>query len=303
MNIYKLFQLIRLPNLLILGLMQVLLRVALAVPVMQSEEIPTLLSTEEILLVIISCMLIAAGGYIINDISDEAIDTVNRPETVIVGKHLTSGQAYSLYFIFTVAGLLIGFYLSYFEKVRYVGTINAVAAGLLYFYSTSYKCIPLLGNLIVALLTALSVYIIAFPEPLLLSHPGLFSMFTGFASFAFLYTLVRELIKDLEDQKGDHAADCRTLVQATSEKTVKRLAAIILFITICLLAGIQVVTRQWETIVPFIYLLLFVQIPSIYLLQKILRSHTKADFRFCSKLSKLIMMAGILSLLIFYFSI
>ena len=303
MSIYKLFQLIRLPNLLILGLLQLLLRFALASPVMMLEGRPLLLSTEEFLLLVISCMLIAAGGYIINDIEDESIDRINRPDSVVIGKYISSGQAYWLYFAFTLGGILIGFYLSYFARIQYIGTINAVTAGLLYFYATSYKCIPLLGNLIIALLTAMAVFIVAFPEPLILNNTDLFSFFTGFAMFAFLYTLIREMIKDLEDHEGDQASGCRTVVGAFGEKAVRRIAAMLLTATIAFLLFIQFATRQWEAPLPFFYLLITVVLPSLYLLVKILKSDTKSDYRNCSNLSKIIMLAGILSILIFYFSI
>lgn len=303
MSVDKLFQLIRLPNLLMLAILQILLRYGLAAPVMQLEGRPMLLSTEEFIMLVFSCLCIAAGGYIVNDIEDVKIDTVNRPDTVLIGKSFSVSQAYTLYFIFSITGILIGFYLSYIARVQYVGTINAVTAGLLYFYATSYKCIPLLGNLIVSLLSALAVFIIAFPEPLILNHTGLFTFFTGFGVFSFLYTMARELVKDLEDQQGDHAAGCSTMVQFAGEKTTRILAAVVVAVSVILLITIQVITRQWEALLPFLYLLTLVILPSVWLTVKILRSRTKEQYHSCSNMTKVIMLAGIFSILIFYFSI
>lgn len=303
MNTDKILQLIRFPNLLMLVIMQLLLRYALAVPVMMMEGVPMLLSNEEVILLILSCALIAAGGYVINDIQDIEIDRVNRPDRLIISKYITVNQAYNLYYSLTGVGVLIGLYLSYYARIQYVGTIIAVTAGMLYFYSTTYKCIPLLGNLIISLIMAATVFIMAFPEPLLLTHQGLFSMFTGFAVFAFLYTLIRELIKDLEDRMGDGQADCKTLVHVAGERAVKMLAAFVLFSTIVLLVLIQITTKQWESRGPFIYLTLLVTLPSIYLLIKIMRSKNSKDYHTCSTISKLIMLSGTFSLMVFFLSL
>lgn len=302
MNLYILFRLIRLPNLFILAGMQLLLRYALAKPVMQLEGRPLLLSTEEFLLLVFSCICIAAGGYIVNDIEDREIDKINKPDGQLIGKVISEKQAYSMYFLFTIAGILIGFYLTYIQKIQYVGSINAVTAGLLYFYASSYKCIPLLGNLIIALLTSLAVFIIAFPEPLILNHPSLFAMFTGYALFAFLLTVIRELIKDLEDERGDAAADCRTLVIASGSLMVKRITMVLILFTVLLLVAIQYISRQWESMVPFLYLILLVELPLLYLAVKLGRSKNAADYHYCSSIAKLVMLSGVCSMIVFYFS-
>lgn len=302
MNYNTIFQLIRLPNLIMLAFMQLLLRFALAQPLMMAEGRPMLLNTQEFILLVLSCVLIAAGGYIINDIEDVNIDRINKPEKVIVGKAISSNQAFGLYLTFTLIGVLIAFYLSYFARIQYVGTLNAVTAGMLYFYATSYKCIPLLGNLIVALLTSLSVLVVAFPEPLVLMNASLFSVFTGFAAFAFLLTLARELIKDLEDLNGDAAASCRTLVVATSPNSVRILASVLLIISLLLLVGIQLLSQQWEEMVSFIYLVLFVELPLLILAIRLLKSRNNVHYHQNSKLLKLIMFNGVCSLIVFYFS-
>jgi 4-hydroxybenzoate polyprenyltransferase len=302
MNLNVIFQLIRLPNLIILAGMQMLLRYALAQPVMMLEGRPLLLNTEEFLLLVFSCVCVAAGGYIINDIEDRQIDALNKPAALLVGKSISEKQALGLYFIFTIAGILTGFYLSYFRHIQYIGTINAVTAGLLYFYATSYKCIPLLGNIIIALLTALAVFIIAFPEPLILNNPSLFGLITGYAFFAFLLTLIRELIKDLEDEKGDAAAGCRTLVIASGSRIVKSISIALIFLTVVMLIAVQIISRQWEALVPFLYLILFVELPLIYLAMRLHRSHNSQEYHRSSSITKLIMLGGICSMIVFYFS-
>lgn len=137
----------------------------MAGPILDAQNLGLLLTDGEFALLSISCVLIAAGGYVINDIEDVPIDRLNKPEKLIVSHSISRDQAYNLYLILTALGIIGGFYLTF--VIQYIGYLNAISAGLLYFYSTSYKCIPLVGNLIVSLLSALAVFIVIIAEPFL----------------------------------------------------------------------------------------------------------------------------------------
>ena len=285
-----------------LGLMQFFFRYFIAIPILALEEKHAGLSTIQFGLIVLSCILIAAGGYVINDIEDVGIDRINKPEKTYVGTNIKINTAYSLYLALTLTGISIGFYLSFCNGIRYVGVINLVVAGLLYFYSTSYKCIPVLGNVIVAIITALSVAIVVLPEPVMMNDGPVLVFCTGYAFFAFLMTFIRESLKDMEDLEGDHAHGCKTLPVVAGTKTVKVTAFLLTALSILIIAKIQWSTKQWDTIVPFTFITALIQLPLIWLSIQIIKAHDKKGFHACGNLSKLIMFTGIISMFAFYFS-
>jgi 4-hydroxybenzoate polyprenyltransferase len=115
-------------------------------------------------------------------------------------------------------------------------------------------------------------------------------------------TLIRELIKDLEDKKGDSECGCKTLPVVVGNFAVKIITFLLNVVVIGLLLSIQVATKQWESIIPFLYVSLFIVLPLIYLCVLIIKSNVKDQFKKASVLTKFIMFTGILSMLVFYFS-
>ena len=170
-----------------------------------------------------SAMLIGGGGNSINDIFDHEIDRINRP-----GRPLPSGQvslrtAWWTWGAASAAGLLISIWLS--------ATHVALAGGtflLLYLYSARLKRLPLAGNVLVALVVALAlVYGGAAVGPV--GPPALVG-----AAFAFLTTLAREIIKDVQDAQGDAEKGLRTLPIAYGVVAAVRGAAGVIVLTIAL---------------------------------------------------------------------
>lgn len=285
-----------------IAMMQIFLRSYLLTRILFVEGKRPGMSTLEFSLLVLACILIAAGGYVINDIEDVNIDRINKPDKLIISKSVSSELAYNIYLGLTFTGIIIGFYLSYCRNIHYIGIINLVTSGLLYFYSTSYKCVPVLGNLIVAILTALSVAIVILPEPVMMNDVVVLLFGAAYTFFAFIMTFIRELIKDLEDEAGDAAYDCKTLPVIAGNKITKIITFIFTIFAILVLAKIQLSTRQWETIIPFIFLTGFVQLPLVWLSIQILKADDKKDFKNAGNLSKMIMFTGILSMIVFYFS-
>lgn len=280
--------------------MQYLIRYALAVPVAGDENGMLSLDNLQFALIVCSCLFIAAGGYIINDIEDVRIDQINKPERRIVEKHISENNAYTLYYLVSGAGLAIGFYLQYLDNIPYIGFINAISAGLLYFYATTYKCMAVIGNLIVSFLSALAVMIIPFTDTVIKNNGSALAFISGYAVFSFLLTLVRELIKDMEDKEGDGRTGCNTLAVVAGNKTVKGIAITVTMIIFLLLIWIQWISKQWETIIPFIYVLVFIGIPLLLLAVRIRNAESRSEFAKASRLTKFIMCTGILSILVFY---
>lgn len=285
-----------------IALLQYLLRHALIGPILLFEDKGLLLTEFEFFILVISCVLIAGGGYVINDIEDLEIDAINKPDKKLIENQISKDQATNLYTALTFLGVLGGFFLSYVKGYTYIGIIHLITAGMLYFYSTSYKCIPLLGNLIISFLSALVVIIVIVPEPFAKDNSAVMLMIALYAFFSFVTTFIREIIKDIEDLEGDKQYGCSTLASSLGIKKSKWFCIILTFLVVSLLLYAQIFSRQWESLIPFLYICIFIDIPFLVLLRKLYKSENKSDFKKASFWIKLIMFTGIISLLIFNFS-
>ena len=170
-----------------------------------------------------SAMLIGGGGNSINDVFDREIDRINRPGRPLPSGQVSARTAWWTWGAASAVGLLVSIWLS--------ATHAALAGGcflLLYLYSAQLKRIPLAGNVLVALVVALAlVYGGAAVGPV---GPA---ALVGVA-FAFLTTLVREIIKDVQDARGDAKKGLRTLPIVYGAGVTARGAAGVLALTIAL---------------------------------------------------------------------
>ena len=168
----------------------------------------------------LSSILIAAAGYIINDYFDLNIDRVNKPDKLVVEKIIKRRWTIIWHWILSGLGVLPGFYVSWKVGNPVVGLANLGCVILLWFYSTIFKRKLLIGNIIISLLTAwviLVLYICEFSfadfrDPVyhaLLSRLFKFAILYG--GFAFIISLIREVVKDIEDLEGDMRYGCRTM--------------------------------------------------------------------------------------------
>jgi 4-hydroxybenzoate polyprenyltransferase len=280
-TIREIVQLIRLPNLLIIVLTQYFTAIFL---VGTDESYKIYLLDPNLFLLSTSTILIAAAGYIINDYYDIKIDYINRPDKVVVGKLIKRRIALTTHMVFTYFGILIGVLLNLF-----VGIVNLTAGFVLWFYSNHLKRIPLIGNLSIALLTAagLMVVNILYPKNLMLVFI--------YAVFAFFINLIREIIKDLEDWKGDQAFGCKTLPVIWGIRKTKRLLLLIVSIFIFLIVSLTLKLDNYFLKIYFVFL----AIPAIVFVQRLIRADSKKDFYLLSGFSKLIMLSGIISMIFF----
>ena len=190
------FQFSHIANLLIIVLTQILVQACLLFPEMHLFEA----LHGRFWLLTLSTVLIAAAGYIINDYYDIKIDAINKPDRIIIGKDLTRRKAMLGHLFLSGAGVILGGLLS----IK-VGLVNFGAVMLLWGYSADLKKRPFSGNLTIAFLGATMVLVVSVLAEI--DNLGVWA----YAAFAFVSTLAREIIKDLEDMKGDAAHDCRTL--------------------------------------------------------------------------------------------
>lgn len=211
-------------------------------------------------MLVISTMLIAAGGNIINDYFDTRIDRINKPNAVIVGRTVKRRVAMSAHLLLSGIGLVLGVFVAWRCGLLQWAWIPMFSIGALWTYSTTLKRSLILGNLVVATLTALvpltvGIYEIpmladTFAEPHVIGAKGgqfmmeptffkeLWYWVLGYAAFAFLSTLVRELQKDMADVKGDEAGGCRTVPIVWGMRWAKALA---LFHTGIIIAGLLII--------------------------------------------------------------
>ncbi|MEO5976720.1 MAG: geranylgeranylglycerol-phosphate geranylgeranyltransferase [Chryseolinea sp.] len=235
----------------------------------------------KLLLLSISTMLIAAAGYIINDYYDVKIDYINKPERVVIGKSITRRFAILFHIVFSVIGVLIGVYLSWS-----ITAVNLLSVFLLWLYSNNLKRLPFVGNLSVGVLTGAAVYIID------LLYRTANPMVIIYSLFALFITLVREIIKDIEDLKGDNTFGCKTLPIVFGIRGTKQIIyGIISIFSITVL----LINRFYEAL-PLYYYLIFLFIPLMLLLFRLIRADTRRDFSVLSTFCKVIMLLGILSM-------
>ncbi|MFV8369423.1 geranylgeranylglycerol-phosphate geranylgeranyltransferase [Flavobacterium sp. LB2R40] len=296
----KYLKLIRYQNLLMLAFMQLIFRYGF----FKIQKIPLALSDWQYMLLVVSTLLIAAGGYVINNIFDQNTDTINKPKNVIVGKSITETVAYNLYIGLTAAGVGIGFYLSNVILKPGFATVFILIAATLYLYATSFKQMMLIGNIIVSLLLSSSVVIIGIFDLFPTIHPGnqqqmayVFSILLDYAIFAFMLNLLREIVKDLEDIDGDYNEGMNTLPIAIGKSRTAKIVSGLSFIPIFSL--IYYINKYYiELLFTTLYLLLFVVGPLLYFTIKIWNAKTKKEFRFLSILLKWILLFGILSVIV-----
>lgn len=303
------FRLIRLPNLFFIALTQALFQFCIFYPLYR-HAIPD----NDLLNFILLCaasLFIAAAGYVINDYFDINIDEVNKPHKMVVDKIIHRRWAIAWHFIFSITGIVLtALGLSVLEK-WYLILANIFCVAILWFYSTKFKKALLVGNIIIALLAAWSILFIFFSklsvsnaiEPGTFSQPKLFRFAFLYAGFAFVTTLIREAIKDIEDLKGDLKYGCRTMPIAWGVNATKVYIAVWMIVLIIMLIVIQVYILQFKWWWAVVYGVVAIILPLVIIFFKLFKASTEKDYHNLSTGIKLVILAGILSMIFFYFYI
>ncbi|MBN1132395.1 MAG: geranylgeranylglycerol-phosphate geranylgeranyltransferase [Bacteroidales bacterium] len=317
-RIIAISKLVRLPNLMIIALTQYAMRYLVMQPLLPSQQFELQFGNLQFGLLVFATMLIAAGGYIINDYFDTQTDWVNKPGDVVVGFKISRRQAIILHSIVNLIGIGIGIYLSFYVHIPSLSLVFILATGLLWFYSTNYKRQFLIGNLIVSFLTALvPLMVVLFEIPLLNRTYGeimvgysasfnyMFAWIAGFSFFAFFTTLIREIIKDMEDFEGDRAFGMKTLPIVLGKGATKIILSVLILFTIASLAFLLIKYLMFSgaktDYLSALYFLAFLIGPLVFLLIMNLFSKNRKDFHRASMTIKLVMLFGILySVVVFY---
>lgn len=301
------FKLIRLPNLIFIVLTQVLFQFCIYYPLYQGS-IPQD-DTQNFILLVLASVLIAAAGYIINDYFDINIDEVNKPERMVVDRVIHRRWAIAWHLILSFAGVaLTTLALPVYEK-WYLVLANCFCVLLLWFYSTTFKRKLLIGNVTISLLTAWTILLIFLSKVSLqdafgADHPAQVKFFRFaflYAGFAFIISLIREAVKDIEDRAGDERYGCRTMPIVWGVTATKVYIAVWLAILVATVAVIQVYVLQFRWWWAVAYCVLLIIFPLLYTARQFFGAKTTSDYHQSSQWLKWIMLTGILSMLLFYF--
>lgn len=300
-------RLVRWPNLFFIAVTQTLFVYCIVHPVMYTAGAAPNIHGIYFILLLISSVVIAAAGYIINDYFDLNIDLINKPEKLVVEKIISRRWVIFWHLLFSVTGIILGFYIDWKTNVRFLGLANFACVALLFFYSVSLKKKLLSGNIVVSALTAWVILVIAWCETSNLLNPDITGAIAEkitrisffYAGFAFVISLVREGVKDLEDIEGDRRYGCNTMPIAWGINATKVFLAVWMVVLIGSLFVVQfyaLVLRWWWSVAYCIPLIIG---PLLYIFKKLFSASTSNDYHRLSSLVKLAMFTGILSMIFF----
>jgi 4-hydroxybenzoate polyprenyltransferase len=260
-------------------------------------------------LLVLSTVCITAAGYVINDYFDTHTDFLNRPRKVLVGTSIPRRNAMAFHIVLNIIGVGLGIYISFVIDILTLGLVFLLISGVLWFYSTTYKRQFLIGNLLVAFLTALVPLMVAifeipelndaYRETLIKNKTDFMYIFywvLAFSFFAFMTNLIREIVKDAQDYEGDSAYGRNSLPVILGMKTTKVVVEALILVTVALLVFAYI--QYLGDTLTLVYFSLFLFLPFLFLVFKTYYAESKENFRLIGNVLKIVMLFGILYALI-----
>lgn len=299
-------RLFRWTNLLIMAVAQVIFRYVIILPALDAYGIYPVLSHLDFSFLVLSTVFISAAAYAINDYFDLRIDRINKPKRIILGNKISRRHAILAHSLLNLVGVALGIYISFRVGYWQLAFVFVIIPALLWLYSVRYKRKFLVGNLVVAFLSAFViaiVWIVEFRSLTLIDnfHPAMQAIgyyARIYAFFAFFITLIREIIKDAEDIQGDARAGCKTIPVVIGIPATRRLLIVLMILMILFVGYAQVRLQQLDFYLLIVYLLFFVQLPLLGLLIQGVRASAKAEFRRMQFIVKFVMVTGVLSMVL-----
>ena len=313
--------LIRLQNLLIVALTQYFIRLAFTKTFLPFPALNDL----EFFLFVFTTISITAAGYIINDIYDVETDRINKKSKLIIGAHFQAKTAIIWYFLLNTIALFSGIYLAILIGKPLYSLVFVYCIFFLWRYSKSMKKAFLIGNIHVAILTALVLINTALFDIIPNIHfPGnesggmILKIILVYALFSFLLTLIREFVKDIEDKEGDSAINSHTLAIVLGIRKTKIIVFCLSFLVVGIVGfwqyfQLQIISLNnvkwdgeiyesvliWGTDKYAIIYTAILQTALLFFILKLYNSKTKKDFYYLSQFCKIIMLLGICSIPLF----
>lgn len=253
---------------------------------------------------VLATVCIAIAGNIINDIVDKNLDKINKPHKVVIDKFISEKNAMNLYVIFNILGVALGFIVANSVGKSSFSVIFVIISILLYLYSDNFQKIVLVGNIVISLIVAFSILIIPvfdlLPNIQEMSnemnayHRFAFSLVFDVFVIVFLINLIREVVKDQEDIKGDNQFNYRTLPIITSKEIVNIVIFGLTLLSVVLIAW-YCNTKLANNKVMYFYILITLVGSLLFIGFKSLKATSKKDYHLLSNVLKLTMFFGIIA--------
>lgn len=298
-------KMIRLPNLFFIVLTQVLFHAAILDKILSPIGLRPVIDGLNFVLLVVTSVFIAAAGYIINDYFDVNIDQINKPKGNVVDTIVSRRWAMAWHFVLSGIGILLSAFVAWKIHQWYIIIGNILCVMFLFGYSVSLKRKLLSGNILISLLTAWVILILSLAEissNILLDAEGkIIRIGFLYAGFAFISSLIREAIKDIEDMQGDAKYGCRTMPIVWGVNASKVYIAVWLAVIVALLVILQVYVARFGWWWAMAYSIVFIIAPFVLIFLRLFNAKTQKDYHRLSNWTKFVMLTGILSMVFFYF--
>lgn len=264
--------------------------------------------TRQFIFICLASVLIAAAGYIINDYFDLNIDQVNKPGKVVVNVFINRRWVIFWHMFLSLLGLFFTVSALPIAQYWHLVLANLASIVLLWFYSTNFKKQLLIGNTIISLLTAwvigivfLSKYPFTVSELMTTDQDEIhfFRLTVVYTCFAFVISLIREVIKDMEDMEGDRKYGCRTMPIVWGLNASKVFVAVWIIVLAAALSILQLYVLPFGWWHSVLYCMLLIVAPLLLILARLFKAQTPAQFHTLSNMVKMVMLTGILSMVFF----
>lgn len=309
-QIYAILRLTRWVNLVIIALSMVLFQYCVIHTYLYAADVPLTMTVPYFALLVLAVVLIAAGGNVVNDYLDYEQDAEHRPDRVIIGRYISIDNAFNLQLGLNVSGILIGFFLAWHMGNMRLGYVFISAVALLWLYSLTLKKYFLIGNVLIAALSAIVFVMPVLFEPRLsdyfqtdyqeMAAHSIHVQLRLYCFFAFMVSLMREIIKDAEDRGADIAYNMKTLPALLPVWAVNAVVVLIMLITAAVIAYVEVFFWQHNLKKHFWFSIFFLQFPLVTNMFTVIPAKNSKDYHNISVLLKLLMFFGLLSMPVYY---
>lgn len=275
-------------------------------------DIVSPISNLEYFVFCLSVLLIVVASILINEYFDQDIDKINRAEKdLYIDRIISEKRVLSLFYILSIIAVLIAYVIGYLNGFLHLGSLMIVFVFMSYFYSLKYKRIFLVGNVVVAILYSMIVFLpVLFELFALMNAPGglfkviilplkqeLLYVALFFTLLTFLLTLIREIVGDMQDEEGDRECESHSLVVLLGEKKTKNILYILssIFIAVTLYF---LFTRYIN--ISLIICILIVCVPMLFFLRELKNARSIQDYGFLSEFLRMMFVSGLFMIINIY---
>lgn len=291
-------KLIRAGNLLFIALTMYLIKYALFEPF----GLAITLNLFGFSLLVLAVICVAAAGYIINDVYDQAADLRNKPAKSYINTSISEKNAYRWFFALNILGVGLGFYLSNMIGRPGFSAFFIFGSAILYLYNSQFQQTILVGNILVSIIVGLvpvgvGLYDLlpAVNDQNQATQALIFSILIDYSIFAFLVNFLREIVKDQEDMDGDFNAGYKTLPIVLGKKRTNRLLFVLGLAPLGFLIY-YIYANLFENIPAVFYALIMLVGPLLFFQINVWTAERKKDYSRLSLVLKIVLLFGLLSI-------